>query len=132
MPIIRDGKTPLGRVVECRKSEDSTSPCRTRMMTPEERSYYGEAVPPSEWGDPPPFACMIEGVPQRKAMVFKDDDDFRRKMKSERLRRNMTQHRVGQFAGMSGDIIGKMERGENPLTEEKKRKICKVFGWEVE
>lgn len=53
MPIIRDGQTPEGRVVKCRPSVDSTTPCRVRKMTEEERAYYGEPVPPSEWGTPP-------------------------------------------------------------------------------
>lgn len=43
----------------------------------------------------------------------------------------MTQHQLGKFCGMSGDIMGKIERGEKPVSEEKKQRICKLFGWDV-
>lgn len=131
MPIIMDGKTPEGRVVKCRKSDDSATPCRTRKMTEEERAYYGDPVPPAYWGKPPSFACMTEGVPQRRAITFVDDDDFRRKMKRERLRKNLTQQRLADFAGICKDQVSKVERGAKKPTAEMKMKIAAVFGWEV-
>lgn len=132
MPIIKDGRTPGGRFVACRKSVVSTGECRVRKMNDEERAIYGEAVPPKDWGKPPQRLEYWTGKPQRRVMTFKDDNDFRRKMKHERLKRNMTQSRLANFTGMSGDMISKIERGAKKLTPERKKKICEVFGWEVE
>lgn len=129
MPIIKDGQTPEGRVIKCRKSVESTTPCVTRMMTEEERAFYGDPVPPKKWGKPPQKSEYWTGR-QRMVMTFIDDDDFRRKMKRERLRKNLTQARLASFCDMSRDVLSKIERGNKPLTAKAKEKICAAFGWE--
>lgn len=132
MPIIIDGVTPHGRMVRCKPDIDHVGVCTTRKMTEEERAFYGEANPPSKWGVRPRYAAMLHGTPKKKVVRFADDDDFRKKMKRERLRRNMTQARVAQFAGVSSSEIGKLERGAKPVTAAWKKRVCDVFGWEEE
>ncbi len=131
MPIIKDGNTPNGRFVACKKSVDSTGECRVRKMTEEERAIYGDPVPPKDWGKPPQRSEYWSCKTQRRVMTFKDDDDFRRKMKHERLRKNLTQQRLAEFAGCCKDQVSKVERGAKKPSAEIKKKICKVFGWEV-
>ena len=131
MPIIMDGNTPNGRLVVCRESVDSTGECHVRKMTEEERAYYGDPVPPAYWGKPPQRSEYWSCKTQRRVMTFKDDDDFRRKMKRERLHKNITQRRLADFVGCCQDQISKIERGSKKPSVEMKKKICKVFGWEV-
>ncbi len=133
MPIIRDGKTPNGRLVKCRPTVMMPSQCVTRKMTEEERAFYGEAIPPSEWKKPPKYGSVIvEGKPKPKKVTFQDDDDFRRMIKRERLRRNMTQERVAIFAQMSSSEYSKLERGAKSVTASLRKRICDVYGWEEE
>lgn len=70
--------------------------------------------------------------PKPKKVSFRDDDDFRRMIKRERLRRNMTQERVAIFAQMSSSEYSKLERGAKRVTPALRKRICDVYGWEEE
>lgn len=134
MPIIKDGQTPEGRVVECRKGENSTSECRVRMMTPEERAYYGEAVPRDEWQKAPAFACMGEepAEPKEKQRRFDLDEEFGKRVRDERESRGISQYTLAKMVGCSQATIKNLELAKFGLRPNLKKQICEVFGWEVE
>lgn len=132
MPIIKDGQTPLGRYVAPVVRDCSSGECVTRMMTLEEREHYGDPVPPSEWERRPSVISLSAGKPPARKMKFTDADDFRAKIKRERLRRNLDQVRMSTFCRQDKQWYGKIERGANKATPEAVELICRVFGWEVE
>lgn len=132
MPIIMDSTTPEGRPVTNRGVEEPSFPCVTRKMTAEERSFYGEAVPPWQWKRRPQLKRLCDGPPKMIKKRFESDEDFLRQMKRERIRHNITQKRLGIYAGLSKSAICDLETGKTHLTEEKKQAIGKVFGWDIE
>lgn len=132
MPIIRDGETPLGRFVAPVVRECKSGECVTRMMTPEEREHYGDPVPPSEWERRPSIMSLSPGKPPAKKVSFADMNDFRARIKKERLRRNLDQVRMSTFCRMDKQWYGKVERGAKKVSLDEMKTICKVFGWEVE
>lgn len=134
MPIIKDGQTPEGRIVACRRGENSTGECRVRMMTEEERAYYGDPVPRDKWQEAPVFACMGEEppMPKEKRRRFDIDEEFSKKVRAERETRWISQAVLAEMVGCSQATIKNVELARFGLRPALKKKICEVFGWEFE
>jgi len=53
------------------------------------------------------------------------------KIKLERVKRGLSQEKLGELSGLSKNSIGAIERGETSTTVSNLTKIAKVFGFTV-
>lgn len=97
------------------------SPCTTRKMTPEEWDKYGELNPVDR-------SRLKPDIRWNAWMPSEAEIEFVKQMKTERIRRGMSQDKLGKLVGVTGATIGNWEAFTWPVNKLVAVKIRQVLG----